>query len=201
MVWQSGDPEGRLTQVEPASTFDPTTLAIPASGSRDELLYYADLLGFGKDGRPSIDEYFNPYYTQNPVTKAISSEPTLGLVEAAEEFYGSDEDLAAIAASDRNNPLIYWEDDPITTLNGEARIDMSLYMATSYNKPNMALFLDQIGADRSQYWNYEPAWLLKKMHQEPMALRVAQFQLLQSYAENPEAWEWLQTTEPIGPTD
>lgn len=201
VVWQFDESEGRFQQVLPESTVDPASLEIPGEGSREELLYYADLLGFGRDGRPTIDDYFNPYFTQNPLTNEITTRPTPGLLDAAREFYGTEADLAQLAASNRDNPLIYWEDDPITTLTGNARQDIAFFMASSYNKNHMGLFLDAINADSSERWNYEPAWLLEKMRQEPLALRRAQFQLLQLYAENPEIWEWIQTADLVGPTD
>lgn len=74
-------------------------------------------------------------------------------------------------------------------------------MVSSHNKHHLALFLEEIGADPSLYWNYEPAWLQEKMAQNPLALRRAQFTLLSSYAADPELWRWIQQARPVGHTD
>jgi len=199
--WGSGDlPQGPGT-LQPQSTLDPTKLNIPETGTREELLYWADLLGFGRAGRPSIDDYFNPYLRKDPITGAISSGPTPGLLAAANMLYGNSARLRMSAQNDRDNPINFWEDDPLTTLSGNARLDMAFFMASSYNRPNLALFLREIRANRSLYWNYEPAWLKAKMDQYPKELVRAQFNLLLRFAADPELWEWIQEAEPAGPTE
>ena len=73
----------------------------------------------------------------------------------------------------------------------------------SVRRHNLALFLDNLGADRSLYWNYEPAWLQAKMEENPEALILAQFQLLQIVQEAPnnETFWWLQSLEQVGPEE
>jgi hypothetical protein len=201
IYWEPGNLAQAPGAVQPQSTLDPATLMIPREGTREELLYLAGLLGFGQGELPSIDELFNPYLREHFFTGEIASGPTPGLMAAADSFYGGPEQLAEIAQAEPDNPLNFWADDPLTTLTGDARIDMAGYMVSSYNKPHLALFLEEIGADPSLYWNYEPAWLMEKMAQNPLALRRAQFELLRSYAADPELWQWLQQAKPAGPTE
>src|SRR3989304_2596155 len=116
-------------------------------------------------------------------------------------LYGSGARLRMSAQNDRDNPINFWEDDPLTTLSGNARLDMAFFMASSYNRPNLALFLREIRANRSLYWNYEPAWLKAKMDQYPKELLRAQFGLLLRFAAHPEPRAWIQEAEPAGPTE
>ena len=44
-------------------------------------------------------------------------------------------------------------------------------MGSNYDKRHMAMFLEEIGADPSMFWNYEPAWLSEKMALNPLAPR------------------------------
>jgi hypothetical protein len=201
IYWQPGDLPQAPGALQPQSTLDPASLVIPREGTREELLYLAELLGFGRDGLPGIDELFNPYLREHSLTGEVASGTTPGLLAAAESFYGGSEQLAQVAGGDPDNPLNFWEDDPLTTLTGDARIDMAAYMVSSYNKHHLALFLEEIGADPSLYWNYEPAWLVEKMAQNPLALRRAQFELLRSYAADPDLWQWIQQAKPAGPTE
>ncbi len=78
---------------------------------------------------------------------------------------------------------------------------MAGQMVGSYNRAILGLFLDEIHADRSLYWNVEPAWLTEKMAQNPLALRRAQFTLLSTYAADPDAWWYIQQAKPAGDTD
>lgn len=201
IYWEPGARPYAPGDLEPQSTVDPACLMIPTEGTREELLFFAELLGFGVGGMPSIDELFNPYLREHSFTGEIASGPTPGLMAAAETLYGGPQQLTEIARSEPNNPLNYWAEDPLTALSGIARVEMAGQMVSSYNKHHMALFLEEIGADPSLYWNYEPAWLQEKMTQNPLALRRAQFELLRSYAADPELWRWIQQAKPAGHTD
>jgi hypothetical protein len=165
------------------------------------MLYYAELLGFGKDGRPTIDEYFNPYLTRDPVTGEYSTEPSPGLMLAAKQLYGGDEGLWKIAQGDFDNPLNFWQEDPLGLLTGDAQADLGATMAIDQGRIASEIFLERIDADPLLSWNYEPAWLATKMAQNPKALRRAQLILLQQVLSSPDVWEQLQQMEPFGATE
>ena len=85
---------------------------IPREGTREELLYLAELLGFGRDGLPSIDELFNPYLRERSFTGEIASEPSPGLLAASDSFYGGLEQLAQIARGEPDSPLTSGQSTP-----------------------------------------------------------------------------------------
>ena len=140
----------------------------PKRGATRGIALLAELLGFGRDGLPGIDDLFYPYLREHFFTGEIASQPSPGLLAAADSFYGGPERLAQIARGEPDNPLNFWADDPLTTLTGDARIDMAAY--SSYNKHHLAL-------------------------------RRPQFELLRSYAADPELWQWIQQAKPAGPTE
>jgi len=125
--------------------------------------------------------------------------PTASLVTAAKELYGIERRLYRLAQESPDNPLNFQREEPMINLSSDARRAIAFVMVSSFNKQHMGLFLKRIGADPSLYWNYEPAWLTAQMELHPFELRAAQFELLQMYAENPEVWEWIQDTNPVGP--
>lgn len=49
---------------------------IPAEGTREELLFFAEILGFGQGDLPSIDDLFNPYLRKYPFTRKLAPGPT-----------------------------------------------------------------------------------------------------------------------------
>jgi hypothetical protein len=201
IYWEPGARPQDFGADDPQSPIDPASLLIPEVGSREELIFFAEILGFGQGDLPSIDELFNPYKREDPLTGEITSEPTAGLEAAAESFYGSPQELAVIARDERNNPLNDWDEDPLASLTGDARDEMAGQMIGSFNRAHLALFLKEIRADPSLYWNVEPAWLTEKLAQNQEALLRAQFALLSLYAADPDAWRYIQQAEPVGDTD
>ena len=199
-----------FSTIGPNPTIDPRD--IPDHGTHEDLLFYADLIGFGSDGYPTIDEVFDPYYVQNPLDEALDpydvADPLddsflIFLQENAEEIntalYGSMEHFEH-ALLEKNNPLNYVE-DPSSNLEGDLKFDLRLFMiGRAMSRQNLGLFLENIGADPSLNWNYEPAWLQAKMEAHPDELLDAQFQLLQLYASTPnnDTWWWMQSSKPSG---
>ena len=145
----------------------------PEDGTLTELAYWEEQLGFGTDERPSLDQFFDPYHRSQPVTGDEGFGPTDELREAAERIYENEGDLDELVRDNLNNPINYWDEDPITVLEGEARLQMSFVMASTFTKPHIGRFLDIIGADPSLYWNYEPAWVAAQMRLHPHALLQA----------------------------
>jgi hypothetical protein len=192
--------------IGPDPTINPENIIIPDHGTHETLLYCAELLGFGSDDQPSIDDIFDPYSIDNPLDDVLDpydvAEPLDAsfaemLQENAEEIntalYGSMENFEQ-AVIEENNPLNY-VDDPSSRLEGDVQFDLRLFMiGRAMSRQNLGLFLENIGADPSLDWNYEPAWLQAKMEAHPNELLDAQFQLLQLYASAPDSdtWWWLQ---------
>ncbi len=199
IVWTYRDSEGRIVIQEPQATLDPASLTIPITATREEMLYYADILGFGKEGRPTIDDYFSPYLSLDPVTGEYSTEPSLGLKAAGLQLYGSEEELRQFVQRDPNNPINFWEEDPMSVLSGEAQADLGSTLATGLGRTALEVFIRQIDANPQLNWNFEPAWLAMQMAEKPEKLRQAQLELLKQAASNPEDWAQLQQLEPFGP--
>ncbi len=165
------------------------------------MLFWSGAFGFGIAGRPTIDEWFDPYYWENPVTEETSTGATEELKSAADQLYSSYSGVEAAAWSNIDDPLNFWEDDPITTLEGEERLQVAFVLASIHAKPHFGDFLNALKADPNLFWNYEPAWLEAKMQQNPDQLLFVQFQLLDRYATDPEAFVALNTLRPAGPSD
>jgi len=186
----------------PYATMDHRTISIPDSGTVEELEYYASLIGFGSEGNLSIHEVFNPYLREDPLLPgSILSEPPENADEITLALYGSMH--AFEQATQNTDNILNWQSDAMSNLEGEALLEMTWMMAGQSSRHNLALFLDNLGADRSLYWNYEPAWLQAKMEENPEALILAQFQLLQIVQEAPnnETFWWLQSLEQVGPEE
>ena len=199
-----GEPSYRAErEVEqfPIDVPKPSELPDIKTGTREELLFWSGAFGFGIAGRPTIDEWFSPYYWENPLTNESSTTPTEELSSAAEHLYQEYGGVELAAWTNDDNPLNFWEDDPITLLEGEERLQMGFALYSIHAKSQFGEFLDALEADRTLYWNYEPAWLEAKMRQNPNQLTALQFELLYRYAGDPETFVGLSTLKPAGPSE
>ncbi len=166
--------------------------------SRDQLLFWAWANGLYRNGRPDIDDYFNPFFQQNAVTGKISTVPSQTYMDAARTLYNHEGDLDELVLRNRDNPLNDWTTNPIRTLTGDEKEEVASVMTGWQYQTTIMLFIDEVKADKGLAWNYEPVWVYSMMKQHPQILLRAQWNFLYIYAEDPDNWDLLQQADLAG---
>lgn len=166
--------------------------------SRDQLLFWAWVHGLYLKGRPDIDDYFNPFFRQNPVTGEVRVVPSQTYMDAVRKLYNREGDLDELVRRYRDNPLNDWEVDPITTLTGEERQEVAMAMIGWEGQTTIMLFLIEMESSTGRNWNYEPAWVYSAMRHNPQRLLMAQWQFLHIYAMDPDNWNLMEQADLVG---
>lgn len=164
-------------------------------------------LGLEKTGRKKIDDWFNPYYYTDPQTGVVYDKPSFVMKDAANILYGNEiNDFVQYACKydNCNNPLRYQNigDDPIDGLmEKDAPRECNLEMAymVRRNQVPYRLFLEELGADIYEPWNYDPNWLNELMAENPNSVQSAYRRFIDLYEANPEILELYENSGAIGP--
>jgi hypothetical protein len=176
----------KSTEVGPPPWDHSDIAPIPESGSHD-LDFWAEHVGLEPG---EIHEVFNPYQFSFPDTNMEFELNDEGMELLSDQLYGDHFDSMfdeAVNSGNLDNPLNDMGINMIKSVDHSgARILLSSLMVSRMNSVGISMFLDELGLNKDNEWNWEPTWVAALMGKYPDALENAMWRYIRKFKNNAE---------------